>query len=120
MAEGYLRKFSPDGVTVYSAGVETHGVNEQAIRVMKEDGIDISEHQSNNISEFNDISFDIVLTVCDNAKDRCPYFPAATKQVHHSFPDPPKFVGSKEDVLNEFRRVRSIIKEYCRDFCAQL
>ena len=120
MAEGYLRHFAPNGVTVYSAGVETHGVNYLAIQVMQEDGIDISQHTSNNIIEFKDISFDEVITVCDNAKERCPYINSVAKRSHKTFPDPAKAVGSSEEILNEFRSVRSLIKEYCKDFCAKL
>jgi arsenate reductase len=120
MAEGYLRQFAPNGVTIYSAGVETHGVNSLAIQVMQEDGIDISQHTSNNIMEFKDISFDTVITVCNNAKERCPYFPSDAKRLHKTFPDPAKAVGSSEEILIEFRNVRSLIKEYCEEFCAQL
>ena len=75
IAEGYLRHFVGDKAEVYSAGVETHGVNPRAIATMKEDGIDISKHTSNNIDEYFDIDFDFVITVCDNAKERCPFFP---------------------------------------------
>ena len=120
MAEGYLRQFAPNGVTVYSAGVETHGVNTLAIQVMQEDGIDISQHTSNNIIEFKDIRFDTVITVCDNAKERCPNFHSDSKRVHKTFPDPAKAIGNSEEILNEFRNVRFLIKAYCKDFCAQL
>ena len=75
ISEGYLRHFAGDKAQIYSAGVETHGVNSRAIATMKEDGIDISQHTSNNIEEYLNIDFDFVITVCDNAKERCPYFP---------------------------------------------
>ncbi|WP_149239653.1 arsenate reductase ArsC [Dyadobacter sp. 32] len=116
IAEGYLRRFSGDKAVVYSAGVETHGVNPKAIKIMAEDGIDISDHTSNNIDEYTNIDFDFVITVCDNAKERCPYFPTNAKKFHHNFPDPAKAIGSDEEVKAEFRAVREMIKEYCEDF----
>ena len=116
MAEGYLRLFSPSGTIVYSAGVETHGVNPLAIQVMKEDGVDISHHTSKNIKELSDISFDVVITVCDNAKEQCPNFGVATSLIHKTFPDPAKASGTSEEILNEFRHVRSLIKTFCKDF----
>jgi arsenate reductase len=116
MAEGYLRYYAKDKAKVYSAGIETHGVNPKAIAVMKEDGIDISDHTSNNIDEYTDIDFDLVITVCDNAKERCPFFPSKAKKFHHNFPDPAKAEGTAEEVMNEFRMVRDMIKEYCNNF----
>ncbi len=79
MAEGYLRHFSGNKAEVYSAGIETHGVNPKAIEVMKEDGVDISKHTSNNIDEYRNVNFDFVITVCDNAREKCPYFPSTAK-----------------------------------------
>lgn len=90
IGEGYLKHFLKDKAVVYSAGIETHGVNPLAIKVMKDDGIDILNHTSNNVSEYEDHTFDYVITVCDNAKEMCPYFPAKVKILHHSFPDPAK------------------------------
>ncbi|TDE18049.1 arsenate reductase ArsC [Dyadobacter psychrotolerans] len=116
IAEGYLRHFSGDKAVIYSAGVETHGVNPKAIATMKEDGIDISSHTSNNIDEYRDIDFDYVITVCDNAKERCPYFPTNAVKFHHNFPDPAKAVGSDDEVREEFRTVRSMIKTYSENF----
>ncbi len=116
IAEGYLRKYAGDSAIVYSAGVETHGVNPKAITIMAEDGVDISGHTSNNIEEYTNIDFDFVITVCDNAKERCPYFPTNAKKFHHNFPDPAKATGSEEAVKQEFRAVREMIKEYCEDF----
>ncbi|MFT4015939.1 MAG: arsenate reductase ArsC [Agriterribacter sp.] len=116
MAEGYLRLFAGDSADIYSAGVETHGVNPKAIAVMNEDGVDISAHQSNSINEYKNIDFDFVITVCDNAKERCPYFPARAKKMHYNFPDPAKAVGTEEAVIEQFRLVRDMIKIYCRDF----
>jgi arsenate reductase len=90
IAHGYLQKFANGKADVYSAGVETHGVIPKAIAIMKEDGIDISNHTSNNIDEYRNIDFDFVITVCDNAKERCPFFPTSAKKFHQNFPDPAK------------------------------
>jgi arsenate reductase (thioredoxin) len=119
IAEGYLRQFAGDKAKVYSAGIETHGVNPKAIATMKEDGIDISHHTSNNINEYRNLTFDYVITVCDNAKERCPYFPTSAKKFHHNFPDPAKAKGTEEQVMQEFRRVRGMIKDYCSQFVAE-
>lgn len=116
IAEVYLRHFSGDQADIYSAGVETHGVNPRAIETMKEDGIDISKHTSNHIDEYQNIDFDIVLTVCDNAKERCPFFPSKAQKFHQNFQDPAKATGTEEEILQEFRSVRQTIKEYCHDF----
>lgn len=116
LAEGYLRYFAGDKAEVYSAGVETHGVNPKAIATMQEDGIDISQHTSNNISEYLHVPFDTVITVCDNAKERCPVFPTTAKKFHHNFPDPAKATGTEDEVMAEFRAVRNMIKDYCRQF----
>jgi arsenate reductase len=116
IAEGYLRHFAGDKATIYSAGIETHGVNPKAIQVMAEDGIDISHHTSNNMDEYVGIPFDYVITVCDNAKENCPYFPSAADRFHQNFPDPAKATGNPDEILNEFRKVRGLIKAYSRDF----
>ncbi len=119
IAEGYLRYFAGDKAEVYSAGIETHGVNPKAITTMAEDDIDISGHTSNNMDEYRDIPFDLVITVCDNAKERCPFFPSSAKKFHQNFPDPAKATGSDEEVAKAFRDVRNMIKDYCRQFVAQ-
>jgi arsenate reductase len=116
IAEGYLRYLAGDKAEIYSAGVETHGVNPRAIATMKEDGIDISKHSSNNIDEYRNIDFDFVITVCDNAKERCPFFPTHAKKFHHNFPDPAKATGTEDEILQQFRNVREMIKEYCKKF----
>jgi len=116
IAEGYLRYFAGNKAEVYSAGVETHGVNPRAIQIMKDDKIDISNHTSNNIEEYRNIDFDFIITVCDNAKERCPYFPSNAKKFHFNFPDPAKAVGSEEEIMNQFKIVREMIKEYSRKF----
>lgn len=119
LAEGYLRHFAKDKAEVYSAGVETHGVNPRAIATMQEDGIDISGHTSNNMDEYRDIDFDYVITVCDNAKERCPFFPSEAQKFHHNFPDPAKATGSETEVMEQFRSVREQIKAYSSDFVQQ-
>lgn len=116
IAEGYLRHFAGDKAEVYSAGIETHGVNPRAIATMKEDGIDISAHTSNNIDEYKDIEFDFLITVCDHAKENCPYFPTDAQKFHENFPDPAKAIGTESEIMNKFREVREMIKDYCRKF----
>lgn len=116
IAEGYLRHFSAGKANIYSAGIETHGVNPRAIATMQEDGIDISAHTSNNVDEYADVSFDYVITVCDNAKENCPYFPTEAVKLHHNFPDPAKAQGTEEEILAEFRKVRGMIKDYSKTF----
>ncbi len=116
IAEGYLRAFAGDKAEVYSAGIETHGVNTRAIEIMKRDGIDISAHTSNNINEYMDVNFDYVITVCDNAKESCPYFPSKAVKLHYNFPDPAKATGTEEQVMEAFREVREQIRSYTRNF----
>lgn len=116
IAEGYLQYFAETKAKVYSAGIETHGVNPKAILVMNEDDIDISRHTSNNIDEYLNIDFDFVITVCDNAKERCPYFPTKAKKFHQNFPDPTEAKGTDEEIASEFRKVREMIKKYCQNF----
>jgi arsenate reductase (thioredoxin) len=116
IAEGYLKYFAKNKAVVYSAGIETHGVNPNAVATMKEDGIDISGQTSNNINEYENIDFDFVITVCDNAKENCPYFPSKAKKFHHNFPDPAKATGTKDEIDQQFRAVREQIKNYCENF----
>jgi len=119
IAHGYLEHFAAGKAEVYSAGIEAHGVNPKAIQVMQEDGVDISHHTSNTIDKYMGIGFDYVITVCDNAKENCPYFPSNAQKLHHNFPDPAKATGSPEEIMQEFRRVRDMIKAYCREFIAK-
>ena len=119
MAEGYLKHFAGNKAEIYSAGVEVHGVNPKAIETMKEDGIDISTQTSNNVDEYRDIDFDFVITVCDNAKEQCPFFPSTAKKFHQNFPDPAKAIGTEQEIKNQFRQVRNQIKDYCRKFVAE-
>ncbi|TRZ76899.1 MAG: arsenate reductase ArsC [Chitinophagaceae bacterium] len=116
IAEGYLKHFAGDKATIYSAGVETHGVNPKAIETMKADGIDISHHTSNNILEYQGVNFDFVITVCDNAKERCPFFPSNAVKFHYNFPDPAKAIGSEDEIKQSFASTRDMIKEYCDNF----
>ena len=119
IAEAYLRHFAGDKAEIFSAGVETHGVNPRAIAIMKEDGIDISKHRSKNIDEYFNIDFDFVITVCDNAKESCPFFPTkAKKMFHQNFPDPAKSTGTEEEILEHFRQVRQMIKSFSQQFVA--
>jgi arsenate reductase (thioredoxin) len=117
IAHGYLAHFTnPSEVTVYSAGVETHGVNPKAIATMHADGIDISHHTSNNVAEYSHINFDYIITVCDNAKERCPHFASNAQRFHYNFPDPAKAIGTAEEIEEAFASVREMIKAYCKEF----
>lgn len=116
IAEGYLRLYAGDKANIYSAGIETHGVNPKAIQIMAEDHIDISGHTSNHVDEYIHIPFDYVITVCDNAKEACPFFPGNVKRFHQNFPDPAKAGGTDKEVMDEFRRVRDMIKVFSADF----
>lgn len=120
IAEGYLRHFANGKAEIYSAGIETHGVNPYAIVTMQEDGIDISKHTSNNITDYSHINFDYIITVCDNAKENCPYFPGKAKRFHYNFPDPAKVKGTPEQIAVEFRAVRKLIKSYCQAFAINI
>lgn len=116
IAHGYLAHFGGDAVNVYSAGVETHGLNPNAVKVMAEDKVDIAHHTSNHVDEYESIDFDLVITVCDNAKEQCPYFPGNVERIHQSFPDPGKATGTEEEIMNEFRAVRDNIKSFSESF----
>jgi arsenate reductase len=116
LAEAYLRYFAGEKAQVYSAGVETHGVNPRAIATMKDDGIDISGHTSNHVDEYRDIDFDFVITVCDHAREVCPYFPTNAQKFHYNFPDPAKATGDEAAIMASFKAVREQIKEYCREW----
>ncbi len=116
MAHGYLQKFGDGLWEVFSAGIETHGVNPQAIEVMKEDGIDIAHHTSDHIDRYKDYTFDFVLTVCDHARESCPWFPTTAVQIHHNFSDPGLATGTKDEVMTVFRNVRNEIKKFAKHF----
>jgi arsenate reductase len=115
MAEGFTRAIKGDEIEGFSAGIETHGLNPDAVKVMKEAGVDISSHKSQNITEFKDETFDYVVTVCGHAHETCPFFPGNSKVVHVGFDDPPKLAlefDDEEEKLNCYRKVRDQIKEF--------
>jgi arsenate reductase len=115
MAEGWCRHLKGDVIEAYSAGIETHGLNPNAVQVMAEAGVDISGQRSKHIDEFRDISLDVVITVCGHANEHCPIFPGKTKVVHVGFDDPPKLAKeakSEQEALNCYRRVRNEIKAF--------
>ncbi len=116
LAEGYLKYFAQNNSKIYSAGIEVHGVNPRAIQIMAEDGIDISTQTSNNVEEYFDMPFDYVITVCDHAKESCPYFPTKAIKLHHNFPDPAKATGTEAEIMAQFRSTRELIKAYMQDF----
>ncbi|MDO7854750.1 arsenate reductase ArsC [Hymenobacter convexus] len=116
LLHGYLAEALGGRAAVYSAGVEVHGLNPRAVRVMAEDGVDIAGHTSNHVDEYADVPFDYVVTVCDHANEVCPVFPSTAKKLHHNFPDPAKATGSEEEVMAQFRRVRDQVKAYAQDF----
>ena len=120
IAHAYLEHFTEvEQAKIYSAGIETHGVNPMAIATMKEDGIDISHYTSNNMAEYFAIDFDYVITVCDHANEHCPLFPGKAIRLHHNFPDPAKAKGTEEEVKKQFRDVRNMIKKYVIDFLSE-
>jgi len=115
MAEGWARHLKGDVIEAYSAGIETHGLNPNAVRVMAEAGVDISGHRSKHVDELKDVALDYVVTVCDNAHESCPLFPGKTQVVHVGFDDPPRLAkGMKtdEEKLECYRRVRDEIKRF--------
>jgi arsenate reductase len=112
MAEGLLRTMYGDRYEAYSAGTKPTGVHPLAVRVMAEIGIDISHHRSKSVVEFLGAEFDYVVTVCDRAKESCPFFPGAREYIHVGFDDPAGFSGTEEESLSVFRRVRDEIKKW--------
>ena len=119
MAHGYLKAFAPANYNIYSAGIETHGLNARAVAIMKEDGIDISTHTSNHVDEYADVAFDYIITVCDHANENCPYIPGNAVRLHHNFFDPSKVQGSEEEIHEAFLKARSEIKSYVQEFLAR-
>ena len=111
MAEAWLRQLGGKGFTVFSAGLEPHGVHPLTIRVMEETGTDMSGHRSKHLDEFvGEVDFDTLITVCGNADERCPMFPGMGKRIHWPFEDPAGFTGPEEQQLAFFRQVRDQIK----------
>ena len=117
MAHGYLDYYQKDLAHVYSAGIETHGLNPGAVAIMKEDGIDISHHTSNHVDEYQGIDWDYIITVCDHAKENCPFIPAKNAQrPHQNFTDPSKVSGTDQEIHEAFLKTRNEIKEFCETF----
>ena len=116
MAEGFARKYWGQEFNVYSAGTKKHGINKRAIKVMKEAGVDISSHFSKTTEELPLVKFDYVITVCDSAKENCPFFPGG-KIVHVGFQDPPaltKDMTNEEEILGVYKRVRDEIESFIK------
>jgi len=112
MAEGLLKTLYGDRYEVYSAGVKPAGVNPSAVRVMAETGIDISAYRSKSLNEFQEMKFDWVVTVCDNASKTCPFFPGSENYIHKGFEDPVGFTGTEDEKLIFFRKVRDEIRDW--------
>ena len=119
MAEGWLKSMLGDLVEVYSAGLEAHGINPYMKKAMKDAGVDVSKHTSNVMSDYKDISFDYVITVCDHARDNCPYFQNATRRISFSFEDPADATGTDEEQLLVYKKVRDQIERFCANFSEQ-
>ena len=113
IAEGYLKYFAQQRAQIYSAGVETHGLNPLAVATMLEDGLDISKQTSNHIDEYKGLFFDIVLTVCDHAKESCPFIPNVGLRLHHNFTDPSKLPLPPQQLAQAFAHTRDEIKAFC-------
>ena len=115
MAEGLCRHMHGEAISAFSAGIETHGLNPDAVKVMAEIGIDISGHQSKTVDDLGGQPLDLVITVCGHADETCPAFPGGTRVIHRGFADPPKLAAeaaSEEEALEHYRRVRDEIREY--------
>jgi len=115
MAEGWARHLKGERIEAYSAGIETHGLNPNAVKVMAEAGVDISGHRSKHVDELKDVPFDYVVTVCDHAHEHCPLFPGSAKVVHVGFDDPPALARnarSEEEALEAYRRVCGEIRAF--------
>jgi arsenate reductase len=116
MAEGWLRHFAGHGIEVHSAGTTPRSVHPKAIEVMREAGLDISDHRSKSLDQFQQQHFDYVVTVCDSAREACPVFPNAKQTVHEPFPDPDKAEGDQQQVMAVFRDVRDQIRDWAHQF----
>jgi arsenate reductase len=116
MAEAFLRKYAGDRAQVFSAGTDPKGLHPLTIESMEAIGIDMSGHRSDSIEKYRDQPMDYVITVCDHARENCPWFPAGSKQFHHSFPDPAHAQGSHAEQRAAFDQVRELISTYCRQW----
>jgi arsenate reductase len=110
MAEALLNKIYGDRYTAFSAGSDPTQIDPLVVAVMSEIGIDVSNYRSKNLDTFKDANFNIVVTVCDQARESCPWFPGGNIRKHKSFPDPSKFIGKREDIIREYRHIRDKIK----------
>ena len=120
IAHGFLNHYTNSNVEVFSAGIEAHGVNPKAIETLAEIGINISKNTSNLVDEYLEISFDYIITVCDNAKESCPIFPSGKAvKIHQNFLDPSKKQGDKKTINEEFRKVREEINSFCKNFISK-
>lgn len=123
MAEGWARHLKRDVIDAWSAGIEKHGLNPLAVKVMNEAGVDISSHHSKLVSELPEHDFDSVITVCDHAHESCPLFPGKVKVIHKGFDDPPRLAAgatNEEEALIHYRRVRDEIREFVEQLPANL
>ncbi len=117
MAHGYLETYLKGKAMIYSAGIETHGLNPGAVAIMKEDAIDISKNTSNNVAEYEGVSWDYIITVCDHAKENCPYIAAPNAiRIHHNFFDPSKVTGTDVEKHAAFLKARNEIRSFCKEF----
>lgn len=123
MAEGFGRKYFGDKFDIYSAGIEKHGMNQRAMKVMSEKGIDLSSHSSKTLDDLGAIHFDYVFTVCGHAHESCPIFRGKAKIIHVGFDDPPKLaqgLTDEEEILKHYRRVRDEIEVFARNLISYL
>ena len=114
MAEGWANCLRSKDLIAFSAGVNPGKLNERAVAAMLEAGVDISSHIPQHIDDFCGLDFDLIVTVCDNAKEQCPIFPGKIRVIHHKFDDPSEIIASKEKTLAEFRRVRDEIRDFIK------
>ena len=120
MMHGYLAHMLEGKASIYSAGIETHGLNKRAVAIMKEDNIDISGHTSNHVAEYEGIAWDYIITVCDHANENCPFIPApAAERLHYNFSDPSKLNGTEEQIHAAFEKTRNEIREYAAELVAR-
>ncbi|MFP4482536.1 MAG: arsenate reductase ArsC [Thermovirgaceae bacterium] len=112
MAEGWAKALKDDEIDAFSAGTRPAGINPKAIQVMAEAGVDMAGQQSTHVEEYLDGQFDVVITLCGDARDTCPVFPGAVRVIHRGFDDPARAEGTKEEILEVFRRVRDEIRDF--------
>lgn len=116
MAEGWIKYYAGNAAEVWSAGIEAHGLNTYSVKSMMDAVMDISKQKSKTIDELPDIKFDYIITVCDEAKEKCPFFPGGVKYIHKSFPDPAQANGTEEEIMEVFNNVRDEIEDFVFDF----